>query len=241
LYLLKKTHFIFSFISLCLWASSQTAATKRYAQAQVLDSIEGVRIYNSIMKAVAAEYTDLPKDDPDIKGFNEEYHDNNNLKHISYYKQGQLVMYKNFFDDGKTEKSLFVNEPGVYCVEVYYDNGSLKHEMTFVNGTPKKLSEFYNNNLPKSEIEYDAEQKAVTHKRTWYSNGNFQSELILEDPKTKKYMEKLFYPNGQPKEEGELIYSSETKEYHKDGAWFAYDSNGKKKKAGKFSFKSASN
>jgi antitoxin component YwqK of YwqJK toxin-antitoxin module len=157
------------------------------------------------------------------------------LQHISYYRDNKLVLFKNFFENGQCEHNVTFTDSLNCNIEVYFNNGSIKNHIAFFNGSPKKMTEFYPNGLPKCNIEFDLNQNRVTLKRTWFVNAEEQSEIIGTEVKN-KFIEKLYYPNGQLKEEGELIYSEDKREYYKNGTWNSYESSGKKKHSEKFKF-----
>ena len=188
------------------------------------------------MKVLQMDYELLNKQGSVVQGWNEEYYDNGQLMHISYYKEGKLVLFKNFYENGQCEHNITYTDPENCNIDVYFENGSLKNQLHFSGGLPKKMSEFFASGLPKSQLEFDKEAQCVTSKRNWFLNAEIQSELVAVDLAQKKYNEKAYYPNGQIKEEGELIYSPDTKEYIKTGTWLTYESSGKKKGSEKFKF-----
>lgn len=208
--------------------------TIHYTQAQVVDSAEGMKIYAGIMKILQMDYELLYKDGGVAQGWNEEYYDNGQLMHISYYKEGKLVLFKNFFENGQCQNHVTYTDPANCNIDVYFETGGLKNQLHFAGGLPTRLTEFFANGLPKSQIEFDKESQYLSSKRTWFLNAEMQSELLLAETGKNKYTEKTFYPNGQIKESGELIYLAETKEYVKKGTWLTFENSGKKKSSEKF-------
>ena len=229
----------------CLTLKSQEHAQNENVrwntQAQVLDSTEGILIYNKMMSVIKEEYILIKKNGYEVKGWNEEYYDSGQLLHISYYRDGRLVLFKNFYESGQCEHNVAYTDTLNCTIDVYFENGSIKNQIAFYSGMPKKLTDFFPNGLPKNNIEYDKDQQCVYSKRNWYVNAELQSELVMLDKAGKKYFEKVFYPNGQIKEEGELIYIRESREYLKTGTWATYESSGKKKHSEKFKVKLSSN
>ncbi len=211
------------------------------SQKHVLDSTEGILIYNKMMSVIKSEYAILKKSNYEVKGWNEEYYESGQLLHISYYRDGKLVLFKNFYENGQCEHNIAYTDSLNCTIDVYFENGNIKNQIAFYSGMPKKLTDFFPNGLPKNNIEYDKDQKCVYSKRNWFVNAEIQSELVMLDKEGKKYSEKTFYPNGQLKEEGELVYLRESGEYLKTGTWIGYESNGKKKHTEKFKLKLGSN
>ncbi|WP_317897209.1 hypothetical protein [Aurantibacillus circumpalustris] len=213
----------------------------RYTQKQMLDSCEGVLIYYKMMWVLKLDYELLSEQGSVVQGWNEEYFDNGQLMHISYYKEGKLVLFKNFFENGQCEHYITYTDPQNCNIDVYFESGGLKNQIHFNNNLPERMTEFFSNGLPKSQIEFDQKANCVSSKRVWFLNAELQSELLIIDIANKKYSDKSFYPNGLIKEEGELIYSIENKEYIKTGVWQIFESNGKKKSTEKFKFTLSSN
>ena len=243
---MKKVPFIFFLLSFGLQpAYSQNASKKeyitRYTQTQLVDSAEGMLIYKKMMHVLKLDFELLREQGSVVQGWNEEYFDNGQLMHISYYKEGNLVLFKNFYETGQCEHSITYTDPQNCNIEVYFENGGLKNQIHFINGVPEKMTEFFANGLPKSQIEFNVEASCISSRRVWFLNAELQTELVALDFKNKKYSDKSYYPNGSIKEEGELLYLSETKEYIKTGTWQVFESSGKKKSSEKFKFTLSSN
>lgn len=244
---MKKTGTIFALLSLYFFTltaqhgSGKHQPVRYYTQAQVIDSTEGVLIYQKLMKVLAMDYELLSESGSTVKGWNEEYYDNGQLMHISYYKESRLVLFKNYFTNGQCENNITYTDSNTCNIEVYFENGGLKFQLQFYKGLPKKLTEFFASGLPKCNIEYDTDLKTVSSKRSWFLNAEIQTELQLMDSQEKKYDEKSYYPHGQLKQVGELTYLPQSKEYVKSGTWQSFESSGKKGSSEKFKIKLSSN
>lgn len=208
----------------------------RYTQAQVLDSCEGSIIYARMMKVLELDYKQLKDLGYNVQGWNEEYYESGQLMHISYYKGGKVVLFKNFFENGQCQHYITYLDSSQCNIEVYFENGGLKHQLNYYNGKLKKMTEYYPSGLPKMNIEYDLDLDCVKNKKSWYLNAETQAEMNLTDPKLKKYSDQLFYPNGRIKEEGEVIYAASTKEYINVGSRHSFESSGKKKHTEKYKY-----
>lgn len=244
---MKKTGTILILLHFCfvpLIAQRHPAkndCVRHYTQQQVIDSTEGIRLYHTMMKVLAMDYDVLSKNGSQVKGWNEEYYDNGQLKHVSYYKDNKLVLFKNYFENGQCEHNIAYTDSNTCSIDVYFESGGLKFQIYFYKGLPKKITEFFASGLPKCNIEYDTDLLCVSSKRTWFLNAEIQTELQLTDAKAKKYSDKVFYPNGQLKEEGELLYLEGSREYIKCGTWHCLESSGKKKSSEKYKVKLNSN
>jgi antitoxin component YwqK of YwqJK toxin-antitoxin module len=213
----------------------------KYTHTQLVDSTEGMLIYKKMMQVLKLDFELLSEQGSDIQGWNEEYFDNGQLQRISYYKEGKLVLFKNFYENGQCEHNITYTDTQNCNIDVYYENGGLKNQLHFINGQPEKMTEFFANGLPKSQLEFDVEKGCLSSKRSWFLNAELQFELVVTDVQNKTYLDKAFYPNGLIKEEGSLVYFTENKEYIKVGAWHTFESNGKKKKSEKFKLHLGSN
>jgi hypothetical protein len=242
-----KTRFLILLLiqGLMVSLSAQSPGTQNYVvrhtQAQVLDSAEGMLIYQHLMKALDLDQQMLQSQGVSLQGWNEDYFDEGQLMRISYYKEGKLVLFKNFFESGQCQNNITYTDPQNCNIDVYFENGNLKHQLHFCNGQPKKMTEFFASGLPKSQLEFDAELGCVSSKRNWYPNAEIQSEIILSDPAARLYQERTFYPHGQLKEEGNLTYSTDYKSYIKTGTWSGFEGSGRKKHSEKFRFSLSAN
>lgn len=239
---LSRQSFILIFFLLGLFTITlaQTHANHnyvtRYNQSQIIDSSDAAILYRRLMKVLEEDYIQLKNLGYDVQGWNEEYFESGQLMHISYYKDGRVVLFKNFYESGQCQHYITYTDSSVCNIENYFEDGALKHQLNYVNGEPKKLTEFYQNGLPKILIEYDSKLARVSSKKLWYRNAEIQEEIKLKDTLAGKYSNILYYPNGQLKEEGELQYLPETKEYINIGTRTSYESNGKKKHSTKYHF-----
>ncbi|MBK9283992.1 MAG: hypothetical protein IPM51_06680 [Sphingobacteriaceae bacterium] len=208
--------------------ADQVPQIKRYHQNEVLDSIEGISIYDKLLESIGGDSINYNKAGYNMQGWNEDYYVNGKLLHRGYYRDGKAVIFKNFYENGQCERTVINPDPLRCNIDVFYENGKQKRQITYYNGLPQKKYEYYNNGLPKYAEENEKELKYLTVKKSWYSNGQIQNSIELKDGKIKKYDQKLYSENGQLLEEGTLVLN-ERGDYIKDGAWIIYDKSGKKK------------
>lgn len=208
----------------------------RYTQSQIIDSCDGANLYRRLMNVLEEDYVQLKSLGYDVQGWNEEYFESGQLMHISYYKDGKAVLFKNFYENGQCQHYITYTDSSACNIDMYFEDGALKHQLTYCNGKPKKIAEFYQSGLPKVLIEFDQEADCVSSKKFWFRNAEIQEEIKLEDAVAKKYSDTMYFPNGQLKEKGELIYVTETKEYVNVGSRTTYESSGKKNHTTKYHF-----
>ena len=217
--------------------ADQIPQIKRYIQIEVVDTAEGIKIYNKLIESIGGDSIKYNKAGYNLQGWNEDYYLNGKILHRGYYVDGKLMVFKNFFENGQCERSVANPDPLRCNVDVYFEDGKQRQQVTYYNGLPQKKYEFYSNGQPKYTEENDKEMKYIMVKKSWYSNGQVEKLMQITDLQVKKYEAKSFYASGQVKEEGSMVLSSDGKEYLKDGVWQFYDNSGKNKTIQKFDAK----
>lgn len=237
---MKKICYIVIISFICIGSISaqrfadQVPQTKRYIQKDIVDPVEGIKMYNRLVEAIGGDSINYNKAGYNLQGWNEDYYMSGKLLHRGYYIDGRAIVFKNFFENGQCERTV-VNPDPLHCnIDVFFENGKQRKQTNYYNGLPHKLYEFFENGLPKYTEENEKEMKYLTLKKSWYDNGQMQDVLELTDAKNKKYTQKYFYENGQIKSEGPMVLSIDGKTYVKDGVWSLYDSNGKNKRIEKY-------
>lgn len=237
---MKKIRYIVIISFICIGSISaqrfadQVPQTKRYIQKDIVDPVEGIKMYNRLVEAIGGDSINYNKAGYNLQGWNEDYYMSGKLLHRGYYIDGRAIVFKNFFENGQCERTV-VNPDPLHCnIDVFFENGKQRKQTNYYNGLPHKLYEFFENGLPKYTEENEKEMKYLTLKKSWYDNGQMQDVLELTDAKNKKYTQKYFYENGQIKSEGPMVLSIDGKTYVKDGVWSLYDSNGKNKRIEKY-------
>lgn len=238
---MKKYYYIFLFLFICVQINAQqrfadqVPQIKRYLQKDIVDSIEGIKMYNRLIAAIGGDSVTYNKAGYNKQGWNEDYYISGKLLHRGYYIDGQAIVFKNFFENGQCERTV-VNPDPLHCnIDIFYESGKQRRQINYYNGLPQKWYEFYANGLPKYTEENEKEMKYITLKKSWYDNGQVKDVMEITDLKNKKYNQKIFYENGQTKGEGPVVLSIDGKSYVKDGTWNFYDSNGKNKRTEKYS------
>jgi antitoxin component YwqK of YwqJK toxin-antitoxin module len=211
----------------------QVPQIKRYHQSEILDSVEGITIYNKLLESIGGDSVTFNKAGYNLQGWNEDYYQNGKLLHRGYYKDGKAVVFKNFYENGQCERTVINPDPLRCNIEIYYENGKQRKQISYYNGLPQKKYEYYQNGLPKYVEENEKEMQYLTLKKTWYSNGQVESSIELSDSNNKRYKQKIYSQTGKLLEEGNLVVN-EKGDYIRDGVWNYYDTNGKKNKTEKY-------
>ena len=187
-------------------------------------------LYDRLMEGLSGDSLRFNKDGYNVQGWMDDYYVSGKLMHRGYYRDGRVVAFKNYYENGICERNVTETDP-IHCtIDKFCENGRHRKQISYANGLIKKQIDYYENGVQKVASEYDEEGKLLVNKKTWDDAGNIEYELVLVDTKRKKYTEKFYYPNGQVREEGQLIFSVENNKYTKNGTWHSYDSDGKNKR-----------
>lgn len=210
-------------------------------QSVAIDTLFGNNAYNKLIDVLAGDSMRYTGTGILVQGWIEDYYPSGKSLHKGFYKNGKLVLFKNFFENGQCERNFQSSDPINSVLDIFYEDGTLHRQIIYYNALVKKVADYYSNNIPKRQIEFSKDQKYLIQEKTWYADGNIALEFKLIDLKTKKYQRKCYYPNAVLKEEGNLVYSYDTKHYYKNGVWYSYDAFGKNKHIEKFNPKSIPN
>lgn len=161
------------------------------------------------------------------QGWIEDYYSSGELKHRGFYKNGKLLLYKNYFISGICAQVLTSSDPLNHTIDTYFANGFLNEQKIYFNSQLKKCTEYFENGNVKSKTEFERENKLIIYKKVWYSNGLLKSEMKLTDKVSKTYTERNYHDNGLLKEEGSLLISLDNKSYKRNGVWNTYDRTGR--------------
>lgn len=213
--------------------ADQAPQFKKYTQAEVLDSAKGIVIFDRLIEPLGGDSIAYNKSGYNLQGWFEAYYTNGNTLHKGYYLNGKLQVFKNFYESGNIERSFTSPDPLHATVEIYYENGIPKRKIEYYAGKAQNNYEYYPNGIMKLQLENEKELKYITLKKTWFESGQIESSFELKDSKSKTFLLKNYYKNGNIKEEGPLVLSTDGSRYLKNGNWSFYDENGKNKKVEK--------
>ncbi len=202
-----------------------------FAQSNTVILTNQLHNYTKLIDFLSSDSARYNSDGTLSEGWKEDYYSTGKILHKGFYKNGKLLLFKNFYENGICERQLKSPDPLHHEIDLYYENGNMKEQKTYFNSVIKRISEYYANGFQKCKTDFDKEGKLIISKKSWYPNGSIESELKLMDSKTKKYTQKHYYDNGYLQEEGHLLFSLESKSYKKNGVWNVYDLTGKNKQA----------
>jgi len=170
-----------------------------------------------------------------VNGMLKDFYPDSTLKHKGYYTQGQLVTtYKNYFPDGKLERSFVLSGTSKLTIQSYYPNGKAKEYIEYRKGEIVKYVDYYPNGKIASIEEHDKKKGLYTVYKTFYRSGKIKTSLELVDKKKWAYYQKEYYPSGKIKEEGPVLYNKAYYDYQKEGSWKVYNEDGSLKETQEF-------
>jgi antitoxin component YwqK of YwqJK toxin-antitoxin module len=208
-----------------------------FAQYDELDIEETDTITDDSLNLSIDEYTKYTpllggkevrmKDGLKINGMIKDYYPDSTLKHKGYYQNGQLVStYKNYFPNGKLERSFTASGTFKLVIESFFYNGLPREYVEYRKGVVVKYIEYHHNGKMATYEEHDKKKGYYISLKNYYSNGNLKSSLELIDKKKFDYYEKEFFKSGKIKEEGSVHYNAAQYDYQRNGEWKVYNEKG---------------
>lgn len=214
--------------------ADQVPGLKRYTSAEVLDSISGIKMYNRLVPGLGGDSIRYNNAGYNLQGWQEDYYMSGNLLHKGFYVDGQIKVFKNFYETGQIERSIIISDPARCTVDIYYPNGTVRSKILYYSGNAQNEYSFFPNGNKATVLEKDKDVQFVYKDNKYFENGQPQKEFELIDKKSKKYSDKEYYENGKLKEEGYMSYKPELKEYQKEGEWIYYNEKGNTVKKEKY-------
>jgi hypothetical protein len=210
-------------------AQTFTTAPKKYKEINIYDADYGIKIYEKLNFLLGGDSIRYDQNKGYASnGWREDYYENGQLLHKGYYQEGQLKIYKNFFDNGQVERSFYIKpNPNLYNMKIYYKDGKPRSEIDYVKGATQKDQEWFPNGQLEYIEEYDKDIEYFIQNKVYQENGMPVSSLELVDEKKKLYSKKEYHSNGKIKEEGTLHFDKSYDDYRKEGKWLVYDESGK--------------
>lgn len=236
---LNKIILLVSFICLGFFTRAQRFANqvpqeKRYTVAQAYDPDYGITMYNKLVPAIGGDSMRYNKAGYNLQGWQEDFYESGKLLHKGFYVDGQIKVFKNYFENGQVERNFVISDPKRCSVDIYYDDGKPRSQIGYYEGNAQKEYDYFPNGNPEFIEENDKNMEFLYKRNTFFQNGQPASLFELVDKKSKKYVKKEFYENGKIKEEGEMSFRKDVLDYVKEGEWSYYDEKGNLIKKEKF-------
>lgn len=234
----RLTYFIFiltsSFCGFSQSYSKQVPQLKRYTPEEIIDTDYGIIRYNKLVPMMGGDSIRYTKDGYNAQGWQEDFYVSGKLLHKGFYADGFIKVFKNYYENGEIERSFSSTDLKHAKLEIFYDNGKIRSNISYYDGNPQNQYDFFKNGSPEYIEENDKNIEFLYKRNSFYENGLPESMFELVDKKTKKYIKKEFYSNGRVKEEGSMTFRKDLGDYQKEGTWTYYDEKGNSTKTEKY-------
>jgi antitoxin component YwqK of YwqJK toxin-antitoxin module len=200
---------------------------KKYEFSEVYDSAYGIVKYNDLVFAIGGDSIRYDHKGHNAQGWIEDFYTNGKVLHKGYYVDGQLRVFKNFFDTGEIERAFRLNDGKRSEMTIFYPDGKMKSFVEYFGDAVTKQVDYYPSGLKEYEEESDKSGQIIWKKISYFPDGFVENSLEVIDKKKKKYQQKEFYSGGKIKLDGEMHFDMATYDYVKEGVWNYYDESGK--------------
>ena len=197
-----------------------------FTEGQVVDPDYGINKYDKLNFAIGGDSVRNAKKGYACQGWVEDYYTNAKLLHRGFYVDGQLKIYKNYFDNGQLEREFKVIDLKKASMKILYKDGKPKADIDYYDRCLVKETDYYENGQLKYIEEHTNNMEFLIQMSSYAEDGKPQSVFTMTDKKKKIFFKKEYNENGTLKEEGPMKYSSDVLDYLKDGEWKFYDDNG---------------
>lgn len=208
----------------------QAPQPDKYSAAKVVDPVYGITMYDKLNAKIGGDSVRHDRKGYACQEWIQDVYESGKILHRGYYEDGQLKIYKNYFENGNVERSFKQLDFKRCTMQIYYSNGKLKSEITYYDGSPQIWTDYYQNGQIEYMEENTKDMDALVSRKSYSEDGKPQEIFELIDPKKKKYQKKEYYENGKLKAEGPMRYNVSLIDYQKDGVWTVYDESGSSKK-----------
>jgi antitoxin component YwqK of YwqJK toxin-antitoxin module len=207
---------------------------KAYEEKDILDPDYGIKKYDKLNFWVGGDSVRNTNKGYACQGWYEDNYTNGKLLHRGYYVDGQLKIYRNYFDNGQLEREFKITDLKRAIMKIYYKDGKQKADIEYYGNSVLIEQDYYSNGHVKYAEEHTKNMENLVQMNSFAEDGKPQSLFELTDKKKKLYYKKEYYENGTIKEEGPMKYSTDVLDYRKEGTWKFYDETGNLKSTDNF-------
>ena len=200
---------------------------KKYEFKDVYDSLYGIVKYNGLVFSIGGDSIRYDHKGHNAQGWIEDFYTNGNILHKGYYVDGQLRVFKNYFETGEIERNFRLTDGKRSEMTIFYRDGKTKSLVEYYGDVVTKQVDYYANGLKEYEEESDKNGEILWKKISYFSDGFIENSLEVIDKKKKKFIQKEYYAGGKIKLDGEMHFDLATYDYVKEGVWNYYDESGK--------------
>ncbi len=214
----------------CFFIFSQTVIKPkelyRPTQDEVVDAEYGIIIYNKLVPCMGGDSVRYNKVGYNAQSWQEDYYASGKLLHRGFYIDGQIKVFKNYWENGNLERELIAID-NLRCKHItYYSNGQVRSEVTYYEGSEIKQKDYFENGAVELDEEIDKKEGFIIKRIINYPDSKLKIVMELTDKKMRIYTYKEYYENGNVKEEGNLNFRKDMNDYVKNGVWKFYDEQG---------------
>lgn len=195
-------------------------------QQEVVDAEYGIIIYNKLAPCLGGDSIRYNKAGYNAQSWQEDYYASGKLLHRGFYIDGQLKVFKNYWENGNVERELIAIDNLRCKMITYYPGGQLRSEITYYEGTEIKERDYFENGTIELDEEIDRKEGFILKRIINYPDSKPKSKMELTDKKQRVYTYIEYYENGKVKEEGTLNFRKDSNDYVKNGTWKYYDEQG---------------
>jgi len=225
----KKIYTGFLFIIMLSEISAQnffnSTNSKTYKSFQVLSADSSISIYDKLNKAFGGDSIRLDSRNQPFTGWVEDKYENGAALHKGYYIDGTVSLYKNYFENGKLERSVEAVIGG-YLMQVYYPDSKLRYANRYSESGSQMEKSCYRNGQVAFVEEYNKSGGHLVKRNSYEENGTPKESLELVNKKKDIYYKTEYFENGYVKDEGTLQFFSDSRGFMKDGKWKTYTEDG---------------
>lgn len=229
----KYSFFAAALFELCISTSVAQQIIKgdmkmsiKYVETKILDPDYGIQMYEKLNFTLGGDSVRNTSKGYACQGWVEDFYTSGQMLHRGFYVDGQLKIYKNYYDNGQLEREFKVTDLKRCTMKIYFKDGKIKADIEYYNGGAMKEQDFYASGQLKYIEEHTKNMDYLIQMKSYSENGKPQSIFEVTDTKKKIFYKKEYGENGLLKEEGSMRYSNDILDYVKDGQWKFYDDNG---------------
>lgn len=190
------------------------------------DITEGIEVYDRLIHALGGDSL-RSCEGAACNGWVEDHYPDGILKHRGYYQDGRLLVFKNYFPSGRTEREFKTTSNTKCLLRTFNDDGALRSEALYVSGDQLEYTDYH----PNGQLRY----KEVKHPDDPYylvmdlfaENGTPISSLNLVDKKKVIFEQKEYWPDGKLSSSGRSQFNPRRFDTQRIGEWTFFDETGK--------------
>jgi antitoxin component YwqK of YwqJK toxin-antitoxin module len=199
---------------------------KKFDFIAVYDSTYGIMVYNNLIATIGGDSVRFDQRGNNAQGWIEDFYLSGKILHKGYYVDGQLRVFKNFYENGTLERAFKLEDAIKSIMTIYFLSGKVHSEVVYFGETITRQIDYFENGQKENEEENDKSGLILLNRIEWFENGIIENSLNIVDKKKKKYLSRENFSNGKKKNEGEIKLNIKTHDFEKDGIWNTYNEEG---------------